>query len=164
MCVCLSLSADSALLLLYLCLFIVFFFFLMIRRPPRSTRTDTLFPYTTLFRSIQIERPRPRLNERLGVRRACDGQGRAGGQRSAQRNRHHMLKEFHRLVPESAATMVETAGPHRTMNSAGIMNTIITTAIFAVLRPIDSRARATRLSETSAANSLSPGPARKSGV
>src|SRR3546814_3582773 len=28
------------------------FFFLMIRRPPRSTRTDTLFPYTTLFRSL----------------------------------------------------------------------------------------------------------------
>src|SRR3546814_14796626 len=39
----------------YLCvvilLFVSFFFFLMIRRPPRSTRTDTLFPYTTLFRS-----------------------------------------------------------------------------------------------------------------
>src|SRR3546814_2434230 len=30
---------------------IMLFFFLMIRRPPRSTRTDTLFPYTTLFRS-----------------------------------------------------------------------------------------------------------------
>src|SRR3546814_5481041 len=29
------------------------FFFLMIRRPPRSTRTDTLFPYTTLFRSTR---------------------------------------------------------------------------------------------------------------
>src|SRR3546814_19854191 len=28
-------------------------FFLMIRRPPRSTRTDTLFPYTTLFRSFR---------------------------------------------------------------------------------------------------------------
>src|SRR3546814_12330151 len=28
------------------------FFFLMIRRPPRSKRTDTLFPYTTLFRSL----------------------------------------------------------------------------------------------------------------
>src|SRR3546814_2982003 len=27
----------------------------MIRRPPRSTRTDTLFPYTTLFRSIDFE-------------------------------------------------------------------------------------------------------------
>src|SRR3546814_13164908 len=30
----------------------ILFFFLMIRRPPRSTRTDTLFPYTTLFRSV----------------------------------------------------------------------------------------------------------------
>src|SRR3546814_1466185 len=30
----------------------MFFFFLMIRRPPRSTRTDTPFPYTTLFRSV----------------------------------------------------------------------------------------------------------------
>src|SRR3546814_5675001 len=41
------------------------FFFLMIRRPPRSTRTDTLFPYTTLFRS-QIEaagRPLAALSE-----------------------------------------------------------------------------------------------------
>src|SRR3546814_12440327 len=36
------------------------FFFLMIRRPPRSTRTDTLFPYTTLFRS------RPRGSPYLG--------------------------------------------------------------------------------------------------
>src|SRR3546814_846772 len=34
------------------CYSTVFFFFLMIRRPPRSTRTDTLFPYTTLFRSV----------------------------------------------------------------------------------------------------------------
>src|SRR3546814_5507689 len=32
----------------------LFVFFLMIRRPPRSTRTDTLFPYTTLFRSGRI--------------------------------------------------------------------------------------------------------------
>src|SRR3546814_3970321 len=31
------------------------FFFLMIRRPPRSTRTDTLFPYTTLFRSLRAD-------------------------------------------------------------------------------------------------------------
>src|SRR3546814_7341714 len=31
-------------------------FFLMIRLPPRSTRTDTLFPYTTLFRSPEVER------------------------------------------------------------------------------------------------------------
>src|SRR3546814_4215361 len=31
----------------------------MIRRPPRSTRTDTLFPYTTLFRSADCKRPKP---------------------------------------------------------------------------------------------------------
>src|SRR3546814_13419840 len=42
----------------YVVLYVVLFFivdvilFLMIRRPPRSTRTDTLFPYTTLFRSV----------------------------------------------------------------------------------------------------------------
>src|SRR3546814_2159743 len=33
----------------------MYFFFLMIRRPPRSTRTYTLFPYTTLFRSDIID-------------------------------------------------------------------------------------------------------------
>src|SRR3546814_13481822 len=37
--------------LTYYYFFVSVFFFLMIRRPPRSTRTDTLFPYTTLFRS-----------------------------------------------------------------------------------------------------------------
>src|SRR3546814_13506879 len=36
---------------MYTSIYIFMFFFLMIRRPPRSTRTDTLFPYTTLFRS-----------------------------------------------------------------------------------------------------------------
>src|SRR3546814_9781437 len=35
-------------------LYCFIFFFLMIRRPPRSTRTDTLFPYTTLFRSEAV--------------------------------------------------------------------------------------------------------------
>src|SRR3546814_21118181 len=39
-------------LLYMLCVY--YFFFLMIRRPPRSTRTDTLFPYTTLFRSLVL--------------------------------------------------------------------------------------------------------------
>src|SRR3546814_2198118 len=33
-------------------LLLLYVFFVMIRRPPRSTRTDTLFPYTTLFRSV----------------------------------------------------------------------------------------------------------------
>src|SRR3546814_7997871 len=36
----------------------------MIRRPPRSTRTDTLFPYTTLFRTPAAPRPRLRAADR----------------------------------------------------------------------------------------------------
>src|SRR3546814_20565024 len=40
-------------LIFFIYLFLSSFFFLMIRRPPRSTRTDTLFPYTTLFRSAR---------------------------------------------------------------------------------------------------------------
>src|SRR3546814_13962297 len=41
-------------------------FFLRIRRPPRSTRTDTLFPYTTLFRSLVAHEAEPRdLSEEL---------------------------------------------------------------------------------------------------
>src|SRR3546814_12256193 len=42
----------------------------MIRRPPRSTRTDTLFPYETLFRSPAAERPfrwRQTIRDRYGV-------------------------------------------------------------------------------------------------
>src|SRR3546814_13242195 len=63
-------------------LFVVccFFFFLMIRRPPRSTRTDTLFPYTTLFRS------RRRLG-RVGRTCACPRRALAGDRRRAVRNR-----------------------------------------------------------------------------
>src|SRR3546814_6638489 len=51
----------------------------MIRRPPRSTRTDTLFPYTTLFRSAESENhPRfPQAADRGGV-----GHLRAGGQQA----------------------------------------------------------------------------------
>src|SRR3546814_18186164 len=37
------------------CHSVFFLFFLMIRPPPRSTRTDTLFPYTTLFRSNIVD-------------------------------------------------------------------------------------------------------------
>src|SRR3546814_16224637 len=42
----------------------------MIRRPPRSTRTDTLFPYTTLFRSECCHEPRDR-RQRSVIESAC---------------------------------------------------------------------------------------------
>src|SRR3546814_305702 len=56
----------SILLFVYLC-----FFFLITRRPPRSTRTDPLFPYTTLFRSLgEIAGCTRRVSFPLGVQHA----------------------------------------------------------------------------------------------
>src|SRR3546814_2881692 len=68
-------------------------FFLMIRRPPRSTRTDTLFPYTTLFRSPFMDADEAAAEsdeeEALGpLKLAIVGRPNAGGQRDA-RTVHH---------------------------------------------------------------------------
>src|SRR3546814_15912393 len=46
---------------------LVLFFFLKIRRPPRSTRTDTLFPYTTLFRSEELHISQPALSRSIAT-------------------------------------------------------------------------------------------------
>src|SRR3546814_1795439 len=84
----------------------VSFFCLMIRRPPRSTRTDTLFPYTTLFRSKRsavgpAQPPRVRggghggaapLRRRKPLRRAADRRSRpvqAGQRRPRSRSEEH---------------------------------------------------------------------------
>src|SRR3546814_11342752 len=81
------------------------FFFLMIRRPPRSTRTDTLFPYTTLFRSARggdrvperrraAHRDRHRPLPGAGTRRRSAGgralrrAGAAGGRQSRRSEEH----------------------------------------------------------------------------
>src|SRR3546814_12783855 len=65
-----------------------FFFFLMIRRPPRSTRTDTLFPYTTLFRSG--DHP---VRQRAGASRspARDGARGRDEERRMDRRRAHRV-------------------------------------------------------------------------
>src|SRR3546814_16784328 len=80
----------------------VVFFFLMIRRPPRSTRTDTLFPYTTLFRSIDGDRPPcraipvegiamiPVRGRRDGRGRWCDRRPRCGAFRIGPDHRRHV--------------------------------------------------------------------------
>src|SRR3546814_6572427 len=61
------------------------FLFLMIRRPPRSTRTDTLFPYTTLFRSMGVRVTRVVMIDRhpieLGPQILLDSCHEAAGQR-----------------------------------------------------------------------------------
>src|SRR3546814_4901417 len=56
----------------------------MIRRPPRSTRTDTLFPYTTLFRSIVIDFGAG--DQRGGGGRVLGGGNGNGGRGEAQRS------------------------------------------------------------------------------
>src|SRR3546814_14357925 len=104
------------------------FFFYMIRRPPISTRTDTLFPYTTLFRSHFIEQqgaavrgaekalaPRrragegallvaeqQRLEHRLGQRRAIDRDEGAVAAARAQmdRARQHFIAGPGRAVDQ----------------------------------------------------------------
>src|SRR3546814_1824575 len=70
-------------------------FFLMIRRPPRSTRTDTLFPYTTLFRS------RPE-HYRLIVDRVGAGEPLAAGELAKLRSEEH-TSELQSLMRTSYA-------------------------------------------------------------
>src|SRR3546814_12934234 len=83
----------------------------MIRRPPRSTRTDTLFPYTTLFRSRRIEnqtrgrresRSRMRIGQAVQPTRSPDARGPAERalrvvgdpfQVGAAANEHHLTPD-----------------------------------------------------------------------
>src|SRR3546814_19581764 len=60
----------------------------MIRRPPRSTRTDTLFPYTTLFRSVVL---RPQADSRHH-----------GFRRLTQLGRRHLAIDDQRLLQDGA--------------------------------------------------------------
>src|SRR3546814_3379079 len=67
------------------------FFFLMIRRPPRSTRTDTLFPYTTLFRSVGDQDPVPDLRQRdIAEAHRAPGRRRVGEPAEAVHHRRRL--------------------------------------------------------------------------
>src|SRR3546814_3850157 len=57
----------------------------MIRRPPRSTRTDTLFPYTTLFRSVRRQAGRLRQDREDGQPDVAGNAGRPGHHHAAIR-------------------------------------------------------------------------------
>src|SRR3546814_12041192 len=80
----------------------VFCVFLMIRLPPRSTRTDTLFPYTTLFRSgLDDEALALRRGHGLEARNLGGKAGRAGAERQQCRWRgegEDFLGKGHRVV------------------------------------------------------------------
>src|SRR3546814_5319895 len=78
----------------------------MIRRPPRSTRTDTLFPYTTLFRSVYTLLPR--LQQRAGAAGGAEGEeeGRGAGGEIDGVQRHALEQEI------GAEGAVEQDGAH----------------------------------------------------
>src|SRR3546814_15601841 len=86
-----------------------FVFFLMIRRPPRSKRTDTLFPYTTLFRS---DDDRVEALVDIGIAREAEewrepGAGReheqppAGGQRVGDERAGRLAAEIDRIARQA---------------------------------------------------------------
>src|SRR3546814_6510892 len=73
----------------------------MIRRPPRSTRTDTLFPYTTLFRARWPGRATSSISSFEPARKRRQGRGSPGGCRSKPAEQ------------ASIAAHLMLAGPHR---------------------------------------------------
>src|SRR3546814_17979887 len=99
-------------------------FFLMIRRPPRSTRTDTLFPYTTLFRSPP--RRRRRHPAQVARRTAASARGvrhhrgadrdRGAGGRPAGAFRHRPARR--RAAGYGRARRLTATPPERTKRGA----------------------------------------------
>src|SRR3546814_13968323 len=83
-----------------------FVFFLMIRRPPRSTRTDTLFPYTTLFRSEELYAQQQRAWRDLRAELADVGIHIADERRVSEAA-YHWLKDY--FLEEIAAVLTPQA-------------------------------------------------------
>src|SRR3546814_14129055 len=103
----------------------------MIRRPPRSTRTDTLFPYTTLFRSAAVIAAATRGATRVVARArtaamAASWDGRRGPFKVGRRGRRHPCQGGGKTPAEKALIVAavaeldlhrgvddaEAAGPH----------------------------------------------------
>src|SRR3546814_17220860 len=85
------------------------FFFLMIRRPPRSTRTDTLFPYTTLFRSDRREHV-----QGVGARAAPGGRDRPAQGRYDPEHQGGAMSLPSRLREGSGEGLLQAAATNRT--------------------------------------------------
>src|SRR3546814_7971049 len=102
--------------------YLILFFFLMIRRPPRSTRTYTLFPYTTLFRSdarhqnlsAGAERP-VRSRSAIPRRRARRSPARpdAPGEADARRSRARAADPQRRLLQRNRRQLGVRGRPRR---------------------------------------------------
>src|SRR3546814_20448240 len=95
------------------------FFYLMIRRPPRSTRTDTLFPYTTLYRSAH-----------RAERGVADRQEAAAARRDRDAVRRRRLLDRGRFVADGVRYLGEYDGDeplfqrHLTRRSTGLSGAV----------------------------------------
>src|SRR3546814_4884965 len=115
----------------YLCVGLVSSFclccFLMIRRPPRSTRTDTLFPYTTLFRSEAVERQR----------HLHPHDGRPGDTSGSRTQDDHDRRDLSQSAPHGVQPWGKKGGPGRLIGrTKGGMNTKLHAVTAANGRPI----------------------------
>src|SRR3546814_3706055 len=84
----------------------------MIRRPPRSTRTDTLFPYTTLFRSIHVTQFRHNMAFDPDLRAALEQLAAAGHLPGELIPAHDLITRF--LVVSRLVSPKSTEPPHAT--------------------------------------------------
>src|SRR3546814_13710339 len=91
----------------------VCFFFLMIRRPPRSTRTDTLFPYTTLFRSFHTAGAPPSRGRASRPRSGWIKNSRKEPRKIVTVNNGRAETRFGRTVPRATLAVKEPRGVAR---------------------------------------------------
>src|SRR3546814_3724211 len=117
------------------------FFFLMIRRPPRSTRTDTLFPYTTLFRSAYAARLcGDRKPSRPFDRGACARHRAAGGSciHAARVGRSRPIRRNVRGMPSRAWRRADRdeSGPLRSEEHTSELQSLmrISYAVFCLIK------------------------------
>src|SRR3546814_1117404 len=89
------------------------FFFLMRRRPPRSTRTDTLFPYTTLFRSPGFEFDERTIFGDVGDAAVELGADRILGRRAFPRSEEHTSELQSLMRIPYAVFCLKQKTPHR---------------------------------------------------
>src|SRR3546814_9516792 len=110
-----------------------YFFFLMIRRPPRSTRTDTLFPYTTLFRSDRLCAGARRGTLRRGGRPGAGRQA-SRGQGALPAPGAHRLRRSARPAPLCAALPASLRSEEHTSELQSLMR--ISYAVFCLKKKI----------------------------
>src|SRR3546814_15208772 len=116
---------------MYIHIYVVvfFFFFLMIRRPPRSTRTDTLFPYTTLFRSrrkVRLHMARKSLLSAAIERPQAEANENTIPQPVADAVRAEARSEERRVGKECVSTCRSRCSPyHKKKNEVNIINMTI---------------------------------------